>query len=448
MYSEHLYYWIYRKELADMEEIYAVKKYTNKKQIEVEVPGSKSITNRALMLAALSDGICTLNGVLFSDDSRAFLSCLIALGFDVNIEEEKKRVTIHGLAGNIPNRNAEINVRSAGTAARFLTAMLAFAGGHYTLNSSEQMKKRPMEPLLSVLREIGVTVKCLEQEGHFPFELCSNGINAEQITMDTNISSQFVSALLMAGILLQNGLKVQMLGNRIEGAYIRITLNMMEQFGINVTKSGNVCTVPNNCNYHIDTYNIEPDVSGACYFYAMAPLLETEVIVKNVHYDSIQGDIRFLDVLKQLGCTTEDTEQGIRVSGKNVGTYSGITVDMNNFSDQTMTLSVLAPFASSAITILNVGHIRLQESDRINAIVQELTRLGVHCEELKMGEQEGIRIYPAEIHAATIETYEDHRMAMAFALIGLRVDGIKIANPKCCAKTFENYFELLDEITQ
>jgi 3-phosphoshikimate 1-carboxyvinyltransferase len=428
-----------------MKEIYTVKKFTEKKQIEVEVPGSKSITNRALMLAALSDGICTLNGVLFSDDSRAFLSCLVALGFEVTIEEEKKRVTIHGLAGEIPNRNAEINVRSAGTAARFLTAMLAFAGGHYTLNSSEQMKKRPMEPLLSVLRNIGVSINCLEEEGHFPFELCSTGVNIEEIAMDTNISSQFVSALLMAGVLLPNGLKVQMLGERIAGAYIRITLSMMEQFGITVVQNGNVCNVPNNNHYHINTYNIEPDVSGACYFYAMAPLLGTSVIVKNVHFSSIQGDIQFLSVLEQFGCTLEDTDSGIRVVGMKDGQYSGITLDMNNFSDQTMTLAVLAPFANSPTTIMNVAHIRLQESDRINAIVQELTRLGIQCEELGEG---GLRIYPGVIQPETIETYEDHRMAMAFALIGLRIDGIKISNPKCCAKTFENYFELLDEITK
>jgi len=432
--------------LVEIKEIYTVKKYVDKKQIEVDVPGSKSITNRALMLAALSDGVCTLNGVLFSDDSRAFLSCLVALGFDVAIEEEKKSVTIVGLAGTIPNRNAEINVRSAGTAARFLTAMLAFAGGHYTLHSSDQMKKRPMEPLLSVLREIGVSVKCLEEEGHFPFEIDSNGVNIEEITMDTNISSQFVSALLMAGILSPKGLKVQMLGNRIAGAYIRITLCMMEQFGITVTQSGNVCNVPNNSQYHVATYNIEPDVSSACYFYAMAPLLETTVIVKNVHYNSIQGDIKFLGVLEQLGCTTEDTDIGIRVSGIDNGIYSGITVDMNNFSDQTMTLAVLAPFASSPTTIINVAHIRLQESDRIRAIVQELTRIGIKCEEVNEGQ--GICIYPGVIHPETIETYEDHRMAMAFALIGLRTEGIKIADPNCCAKTFENYFELLDEITK
>ncbi|MDP4146493.1 MAG: 3-phosphoshikimate 1-carboxyvinyltransferase [Bacillota bacterium] len=429
-----------------MKEVYTVRKYTGKKQIEVEVPGSKSITNRALMLAALSDGKCTLNGVLFSDDSRAFLSCLIDLGFEVIIEEDKKRVTIYGLAGNIPNRNAEINVRSAGTAARFLTTMLAFAGGNYTLNSSEQMKKRPMEPLLSILRQSGVSIHCLEEEGHFPFRLSSNGVTIEEIAIDTNISSQFASSLLMAGILLPKGLRIQMLGNRVKGAYIRTTLSMMEQFGIKFTQDGSIYTVPNGCHYNVETYNIEPDVSGACYFYAMAPLLGASVLVKNVHYNSIQGDIKFLDVLEQLGCVTEDTEQGIRVSGVNNGIFNGITIDMNNFSDQTMTLAVLAPFANSPTTIENISHIRHQETDRINAILQELTKLGIQCEEVK--EQKGIRIYPGIIHPETIETYEDHRMAMAFTLIGLRVGGIKISNPNCCAKTFENYFKLIDKITE
>jgi len=237
-----------------------------------------------------------------------------------------------------------------------------------------------------------------------------------------------------------------MLGNRIEGAYIRTTLRMMEQFGIKVTQDGSVCTVPHDCHYNIETYTIEPDVSGACYFYAMAPLLDISVIVKNVHGNSIQGDIKFISVLEQLGCIIEDTDSGIRVSGINNGIYNGITIDMNNFSDQTMTLAALAPFANSPTTIINIGHIRHQESDRIKAIIQELTKLGIQCEEVK--KQEGIRIYPGIIHAETIETYEDHRMAMAFTLIGLRVGDLKISNPNCCAKTFENYFKLIDAITK
>lgn len=428
-----------------MDDRYEVRRFIEKEKIEIEVPGSKSITNRALMLAALSNGKCKLTGVLFSDDSRAFLSCLINLGFEVEIEEDIKVVTIQGLGGVIPNRNAEINVRSAGTAARFLTAMLAFAGGDYILKSSDQMKKRPMEPLIELLRSIGVSVNCIEKEGHFPFEIHSRGINDDEITMDTSISSQFVSALLMAGVMLPQGLKVRMSGSRTDGAYIKLTLSMMKQFGINVLQEDNVCYVPYNVTNQVKSYQIEPDVSGACYFYAMALLLGISVVVKRVHLDSMQGDIKFLEVLKQLGCKVDDTEQGICVTGVKDRIYPGITVDMNDFSDQTMTLAVLAPFASSPTIIKNIAHIRLQETNRIRAIVQELTRLGIHCEENE--EYQGICIYPGSITPSVVETYEDHRMAMAFTLIGLRVDGIVINNPNCCAKTFENYFDIIDELT-
>lgn len=429
-----------------MDVIYQVKQMKRKSRIEVEVPGSKSITNRALLLAALSDGECELSGVLFSDDSRAFLSCLISLGFEVKIEEEIKRVMVRGMGGSIPNRQAEIDVRSAGTAARFLTVMLAFAGGTYILQSSEQMKKRPMEPLLTVLREAGVKIKCLEQEGHFPFQMQSDGIRKNEMEIDTNLSSQFASALLMAGVLLPGGLTLKMSGDRMEGAYIRITQKMMEQFGIKVEKTGSECFIPGKCAYHRDEYAIEPDVSGACYFYAMAPLLQTDVLVKNVHLNSLQGDIKFLKIIEELGCTFSDTESGIRLNGFDCQTYNGVTVDMKDFSDQTMTLAAIAPFAETPTLIKNVGHIRFQESDRISAIVNELTRLGIVCEEVP--EEAGIRILPGKVKPAAVETYEDHRMAMAFTLTGLRAAGIQIINPSCCAKTFENYFTIIEEITQ
>lgn len=206
------------------------KKGNRKKNIHVEVPGSKSITNRALMLAAISNGTCKLNGVLFSDDSRAFLDCLDKLGFQLDIDEIKKQVTIQGENGKIPKNNVTINVCSAGTAARFMTVLLAVCGGDYILESSEQMKKRPMSQLLESLREKGVTIKCLEKEGHFPFEIHSKGIAQTDIRIDTTKSSQYASALLMAGAV--NGMNVKLTGSRVDGAYIKITLRMLEQFGI------------------------------------------------------------------------------------------------------------------------------------------------------------------------------------------------------------------------
>lgn len=427
-------------------EQYTVKKMSRGQSIQVTVPGSKSITNRALLLAALSKGLCTLKGVLFSADSRAFLGCLQSLGFELNIDETQKQVTIQGTGGSIPNRQATIHVGSAGTAARFLTVFLAMAGGSYTLDATPQMRKRPMEPLLQTLREAGIEIVCLEQEGHFPFEIHSQGIQLQQVTIDTTVSSQFASALMMSGVLAEKGLEIHLTGERTMGSYIKMTLNMMEQFGIPVEFSDGICRIPGGIRPDIRTYQIEPDVSGAGYFFAMAPLLQSCVQVVNVHLDSMQGDIRFLDICKEMGCVIIDAPEGVLIDGRRVDTYPGVNVCMKDFSDQTLTLAAIAPFAYSDTRITGVGHIRKQESDRMAVILNELARMGVACEELP--EEDGILIHPGQVQPAEVETYEDHRVAMAFTLPGLRTGNIVIKNPGCCAKTFENYFELIDSLTQ
>ncbi len=430
-----------------MKETYQVKKWNQTGRIEVQVPGSKSITNRALLLAALSNKKCLLRGVLFSDDSKAFLDSLQKLGFAVEIHEEKKEVTIQGTGGRIPNSATRINVRSAGTAARFLTVMLALAGGEYEMNASPQMCKRPMEPLLSILQEAGVSITFLGEKGHFPFVMKSPHIALKEVSIDTKISSQFASALLMSGVLMEQGLTVRMEGDRAEGSYIKMTLAMMEQFGINTYKEGNKVTVPGNRSFGLWEYQIEPDVSGACYFYAMAPLLKTDVIVKDVHRNSLQGDIKFVELTEQLGCKLQETEEGLLVIGSHITEYPGLTVSMKDFSDQTMTMAAIAPFASEETLIRNVGHIRFQESDRITAIVTELNRMGISCEEVP--EEEGIRILPIDekdVKKVLVETYDDHRMAMAFTLVGLKTGTVTVHHPDCCQKTFENYFEVIDSL--
>lgn len=427
-----------------MDELYQVKKIEHRKDICVQVPGSKSITNRALLLAVLSTCRCTLQGVLFSDDSRAFLDCLSTLGFEVEIDEDNKRVDIQGTGGRIPNSCASIYVGSAGTAARFLTVMLALAGGEFELNASPQMCKRPMQPLLKILSDAGVEFVFKGQEGHFPFLMKSDSINLSEVMIDTSISSQFASALLMSGVIIKSGLNITTFGDRTEGSYIKMTLRMMKQFGIEVVKEGNTYQVPYTNTFGRKEYQIEPDVSGACYFYAMAPLLKTDVFVKNVHMNSMQGDIRFLKVLKQMGCCLYEEEDGVRVSGKELEGYFGPDVSMKDFSDQTMTMAVLAPFAKSMTLIRDIGHIRFQESDRIRAVLTELKRMGIKCEEA--AEADGIRIYPGKIKEAEVETYEDHRMAMAFTLIGLKTGKITIKNPMCCRKTFENFFDLIESL--
>lgn len=423
---------------------YYVKKLDPTGEIRVQVPGSKSITNRALLLAALSDRRCHLQGVLFSDDSRAFLDSLEKLGFKVETDEKRAEVWIQGTGGRIPNSHAVIDVRSAGTAARFLTVMLALAGGEYKITASSQMCRRPMQPLLEILKNANVKFGFDNETDHLPFTMKSEKFCLREISVDTKISSQFASALLMAGVLLEDGLRLTLSGDRAEGSYVKMTVAMMRQFGIEIAREGNTYLVPSAHSFGLEEYEIEPDVSGACYFYAMAPLLKTDVIVSGVHGNSLQGDIKFLSVLQNMGCILEDTADGIQIRGSGLASYPGTELSMKDFSDQTMTMAVLAPFATSLTLIRNIGHIRFQESDRIKAVLTELTRMGIACEEVP--EADGIRIMPGEVEACEVETYEDHRMAMAFTLIGLKTGKITIRDPECCKKTFEHYFDLIEEL--
>ncbi len=424
-----------------MENLYQVKKCESKNPIRVKVPGSKSITNRALMLAALSSGSCKLSGVLFSDDSRAFLDCLDKLGFSLTVDEENKTVTVKGESGRIPNTKAEIDVRSAGTAARFLTVMLAFAGGEYRLNSSNQMKKRPMQQLITALRQAGVRIECLEEEGHFPFLLKSEGIQTDRMEIDTEISSQFASAILMAAVLVKNGLHIVTTGNRTAGAYIKITLEMMKQFGISFTQKGGEYFVAHDDSFFIPEYAVEPDFSAACYFYAAGALLDREVMVEGLRFDSLQGDKKFIGVLEEMGCSVNDDRGEIRLQGAKE--LKGVCVDMKDFSDQALTLAAIAPFACSPVRIEHIGHIRKQECDRIRAIAHNLRLLGVTVEE---GE-DYVVVYPCrELRETIVETYQDHRVAMAFAVCGLKEGNVTISNPSCCKKTFENFFDVLETV--
>lgn len=408
----------------------------------VELPGSKSITSRALLMAALSQGRTTLTGVLFSDDSRHFLSSLISLGFEVEINESDMVVTITGLGGRIPKKEADINVGSAGTAARFLTAMLALSDGTYKIDCSEQMKKRPMKPLFDVLIDMGATFDYLETEHHLPVRVTGNGGKCVDISLDITKSTQYLSALLMMGPMIKSGMTIHITSEKVDGAYIHITRIMLEQFGAAVTLDGSDYHVPVDSTFHRPVYAIEPDVSAACYFYAMSALTGGDVTVKGVRMNLVQGDIKFLDVLEQLGCTIIETEKGVKVIGPKDGNYCGLDVNMNNFSDQAMTLAVLASFASTPTIIRGVSHIRFQECDRMQGIVNELNRVGIDCQ----ADGSNILIQPGIPHGAIIETYNDHRFAMAFTLLGLKVEGITIDDPLCCRKTFERYFEVLDEL--
>lgn len=420
---------------------------------EAVVPGSKSITNRALLLAAMADGTSTLKGCLTSDDARHFLECLKTLGFPVQEASGQglgSDITITGFGGDIPNKSAEIYVGSAGTAARFLVAMLAFSDGEYRVNSSEQMKKRPMQPLIDALRNAGAGVECVEKEGHFPLHIIgAKGRTAIQDRFTVNIdkSSQFLSALLIAVGTLGKRAEIYVTGTH-GLSYVDLTAEMMKSFGMSVEKRNAdgqiVYQFSGEDRYQALIYDVEPDMSAAAYFYALAAVLGANVAVKGVNRHMLQGDTEFLKVLAQMGCKVKETEGGeIAVSGVEGGKLKGgFTVDMSALSDQALTLAAIAPFADAPVTMTGIGHIRLQECDRMQAIADNLTALGIRTEE----KSDAVTVCPGTPKGCEIETWDDHRVAMSFALTGLRTEGVSILNPSCCKKTFAEYFEVLEGV--
>lgn len=420
-------------------------------QYEVTVPGSKSMTNRALLLGALAKGRTVLKGVLFSEDSRVFMQALQEIGFALEIDEEEKRVSLEGCGGRTSfpkvtdsKKERKVYVGSAGTAARFLTAMLALSGERFYVESSEQMKGRPMEPLLRALEELGAKFVFKEKPYAFPFQICGyEERHPVRVNLNIDASSQFLSALLLSGVMCPEGVTVHLTGTRDARAYVGISMQMMKEFGCEAEQlDENTYRVLPGQAYTGREYQVEPDVSAACYFYGIAAVTGNRMKVRHVHCTTTQGDIRFLDVLKEMGCQVTEEGDGIVVAGPEGGHLRGVSVNMSDFSDQTMTLAAVAPFAEGDTVIEGIRHIRRQESDRIRGIVTELRRIGIDCEE----REDGITIHPGTVRPAIIQTYEDHRMAMAFSIVGCKVEGIRIENPSCCKKTFETYFELLTNL--
>ena len=434
-------------------DVYNVKKIKKPLDICVEVPGSKSITNRALLLAAMSDSEVLLKGVQFSEDSYNFIKALKKLGFKTDVDIDAKSVKIIGMNGLIPAHEASIYVGSAGTAARFLTAFTAMGSGTYTLDASEQMKKRPMRELLEVLENLGAKFKWLGEEYNFPMDVTGirkkieddNFFVADRtVSLNIDRSSQFLSALLMTAPSVFTFLTINLTGSRDARSYVEITEQMMKQFGHKgVERLGADSYRVLSGHYHVNEYQIEPDVSAACYFYAMAAVTGGTAIVKYIRKDSMQGDMKFISVLENMGCGTEWTSDGeLKLYAPKNGKLKGIDINMSNFSDQALTLAAIAPFADSPVTIRGVAHIRGQESDRIAVIVNELGRMGIKCDEL----DDGVVIYPGMPSSATVQTYNDHRVAMAFTVTGMAAEGISIDNPLCCKKTFAQYFDVVESL--
>jgi len=412
----------------------------------VEIPGSKSISNRALPIAALANGTSVLRNMLFSDDSRYFMQCLQQLGYQLAIDEGSKTVTVEGRGGVLPAHEGvrDLFVGNAGTAARFLTAFAALGRGTYRVDGIARMQERPIQDLIDALSALGVNIRSERGTGCPPVLIEAAGLPGGSVSIPGNKSSQYLSALLIAAPYAKSDVDVQVAGELLSAPYIDMTVKMMAQFGVRVEESGkNRYRIPAGQTYSARTYVIEPDASGASYFLAAPAIAGGKVRVQNLSRDSLQGDAQFAGLLEQMGCSVVWGEDFIEVERPEGRELQGIDVDLNEMSDTTMTLAVVAPFASTPTTIRNIGHIRIKETDRIRAVVIELRKLGVAVEEW----EDGMRIEPcAALRPAEIETYDDHRMAMAFALVGLRTSGVRILDPECTSKTFPTYFDVFNQM--
>ncbi len=417
----------------------------------VSVPGSKSITNRALLIASLASGSCSLENALFSDDSIYFANALKELGFFVNLDIESKKIIIQGCNGIIPSGQAELFIGNAGTAARFLSAFLTLGHGEYSLDGDQRMRERPINDLVISLRQLGAEIesaissKMIVSENIFPpIRFHSKGLAGGRTEISGNISSQFLSAMLMTAPYAKDSIEIFVTTDLNSKPYVDMTLSMMKEFGVDVYRDGYQYFKISPGKYQQkDKFIIESDASAASYFFASAAIVGGTVKVKNISRESIQGDIKFLDVLNRMGALVQDQTDGISVTFDTQRILNGISIDMSDIPDTAQTLAVLAPFASSPTHISGIASARVKESDRISATCNELRKLGI-----KVGEnQDGMVVYPcSELKPAVINTYNDHRMAMAFSLIGLRFDGVTIENPGCVSKTFPNYFDVLETL--
>ncbi|SBT91578.1 3-phosphoshikimate 1-carboxyvinyltransferase [Streptomyces sp. DI166] len=398
----------------------------------VDIPGSKSITARALFLAAAADGVTTLVRPLRSDDTEGFAEGLTRLGYRVGRTPDSWQVD--GRPQGPAVAEADVYCRDGATTARFLPTLAAAGHGTYRFDASEQMRRRPLLPLTRALRDLGVDLRHEDREGHHPLTVHASGVAGGEVTLDAGQSSQYLTALLMLGPLTEKGLRVHVT-DLVSVPYVEITTAMMRAFGVEVTREGNDFVVPPG-GYRATTYPIEPDASTSSYFFAAAALTGGEVTVPGLGEGALQGDLGFVDVLRRMGADVEIG--GDRTTVRGTGTLRGLTVNMRDISDTMPTLAAIAPFADGPVRIEDVANTRVKECDRLEACAENLRALGVRVET----GPDWIEIHPGAAPRGTeIKTYGDHRIVMSFAVTGLRVPGISFDDPGCVRKTFPGFHE-------
>lgn len=403
----------------------------------VSVPGSKSLTQRALIAAALADGESILHGPLVSEDTEYSSHALMQMG--VEIRKEKESWLVAGNEGTIKTAEEDIFLGNNGTATRFLTSVAALGEGEFIVDGEERMHQRPISPLMEALEGWGVDIVSIHETGCPPLSIRANGLDGGRTVLPEGKSSQYLSSLLLVAPFARTPATLDVVGEVLSKPYVVMTLQVMADFGIAVEAAHDFSsfTIPQGI-YQARDYRVEGDASNASYFWAAAAVTGGRVTVDNVPVPSLQGDAMLVPLLARMGCDINQAGNGITVTG--AGRLDGITVDMGNMPDVVPTLAVVAAFAEGLTEITNIGHLRIKECDRLHAVVTELTRMGAAVEEFAdrmIIHGEGGR----NLHGAQIETYNDHRMAMSMAVAGLKVPGIRILEEQCVAKSFPDFWQ-------
>jgi 3-phosphoshikimate 1-carboxyvinyltransferase len=418
----------------------AVEPLSRPPEATVRVPGSKSITNRALVLGALSGRRCELRGALRSEDTEVMIEGLRALGFQVETAWPDGVVRIdRRQARDIPRVHADLFVANSGTTMRFLTALVSLGHGRYRLDGVPRMRERPIGDLLEALGQLGVRAWSEAGNGCPPVVVEAGGLPGGHARIRGDVSSQFLSGLLMVAPRARGDVILEVEGSLVSEPYVALTVAMMRSWGLRVAVEERSFHIPSRQLYGLRGYEIEPDASAASYFWGAAAVTGGSASVAGLTARSLQGDVRFVDLLEEMGCRVVRGETGMTVRG---GPLHGIDADMNDVSDTVMTLAAVACFAEGPTTIRNVAHIRHKETDRLAALATELRRLGAEVDEFA----DGLTITPGPLHGAEVETYRDHRMAMSLALVGLRIPGVVIKDPGCVAKTYPAFFADLEKL--
>jgi 3-phosphoshikimate 1-carboxyvinyltransferase len=409
--------------------------------VEVDVPGSKSIANRALVCAALADGTSRLENVPDGDDTVAMLDCLDRLGLHTSLNGTTVELT--GAAGRLPVGPIILPTRLAGTTSRFLTALVALGPGPYVIDGEAALRSRPMGPLHDALLAIGVEVRPLDRPGHLPVSLSAGrgAATASVVRIRGDVSSQYISALMMIAPYLPDGLRIELTTDLVSRPYVEMTASVMASFGHAGVETGvqdgrDVIEVAPG-RYAGTDYLVEPDASSASYPFAAAAVVGGRARVRGLTARSTQSDVRFVEALRHMGCEVVDDGAGTEI--RRHGPLHGITIDMRDFSDTAPTLAVVAAMAASPTRITGIGFIRGKESDRIGDVVGELRKCGVAAEV----EPDGILVRPGAIHGASIATHHDHRIAMSFAVLGLVAPGMEIEDPDVVSKSYPGFWRML-----